>query len=115
MTNADMMIVFDVIITILGIYLCFVAFRMKKNQDIPGIFVAAEELPHCHDKKGFIAFLFPRAAGFGLICLGVGLEGVISDLIVPLGSALNAVMMIVFVGAWIWFSAQLRKGRERFF
>lgn len=114
-TNADMMIVFDVIIAILGIYIIFMTYKMKKEQEVPGLFVAPEEMNRCRDKAGFINFLTPRGMAFGVIATAFGAEGIVNDLIVQMSQIINVVVILLFIVAWVWFSKQLRKGKELFF
>ena len=42
MTNADMMVVFDAIMTILGVYIVFSTIKMKKEGLVPTLFVPVE-------------------------------------------------------------------------
>ena len=50
MTNADMMVIFDVIITIMGIYIIFSTIKMKKESMVPNLFVSVEEMTRCKDQ-----------------------------------------------------------------
>ena len=115
MTNADMMVIFDVIITIMGTYIIFSTIKMKKDGMVPNLFVPVEEMTKCKDQPGFIAFLFPRAIIFGLVSAIFGIEGVCNDMFLNLGQIVNVIMIVVFIVAWVWFSMQLRKGKEKFF
>lgn len=115
MTSADMMVVFDFIILILGIYIWILSFKMKKTGVVASLFVAAEEAARCRDTAGFIAYLFPRGLLFGLVSIVFGAEGICNDLIVDLGQVVNIILLLIFIAAWVWFSMQLRKGKEKFF
>ena len=53
MTNADMMVIFDVIITIMGSYIIFSTIKMKKDGMVPNLFVPVEEMTKCKDQPGF--------------------------------------------------------------
>lgn len=114
MQNFPMMPIFDVIITLLGAYILYTAVKMKSEMKMPPLFVTPEEMRTCKNEKGFVNYLYGRVVAFGLIDLLFGLEGLFSDLVYDLGTAVNAVLVVVFVAAWIWFSVQLRKGREEF-
>ena len=103
MTNADMMVIFDVIITIMGSYIIFSTIKMKKDGMVPNLFVPVEEMTKCKDQPGFIV-----SAIFGI-------EGVCNDMFLNLGQIVNVIMIVVFIVAWVWFSMQLRKGKEKFF
>ncbi len=115
MTNADMMVIFDVIITIMGSYIIFSTIKMKKEQMVPNLFVPVEEMSRCKDTSGFIAYLFPRGIIFGLVSVAFGIEGVCNDMFLNLGQIVNVIMIVIFIAAWVWFSMQLRKGKEKFF
>lgn len=115
MTNADMMIVFDVIMLILGGYIVMAVIKMKKEKSVPSLFVASEEMIRCKNAEGFAAYLYPRGLVFGLVSILFGVEGICNDLIFSLGQVVNVIMILLFIAVWVWFSAQLRKGKERFF
>ena len=95
MTNADMMVVFDAIMTILGVYIVFST--------------------RCKDVEGFIAYLFPKGMGIGLIGTGFGIVGICNDAFANLGQIVNVIALVIFIAAWVWFSVQFRKGKEKFF
>lgn len=82
---------------------------------VPNLFVPVEEMTKCKDQPGFIAFLFPRAIIFGIVSAIFGIEGVCNDMFLNLGQIVNVIMIVVFIVAWVWFSMQLRKGKEKFF
>ncbi len=110
----DFMIIFDVVVTLLGIYLMFIGFRMKKDAKIPPSFVAKEEMVTCRDEAGFANFLFPRTILFALTSLAFGIEGMVNDLIIAINPYVNVAMIIVFLLGWSWFSIGLRKGRGEY-
>ncbi|MBR1571557.1 MAG: hypothetical protein IJ655_02330 [Lachnospiraceae bacterium] len=112
--NFNFMIVFDVIVTLLGIYLLFIGFRMRKDAKIPPSFVAKEEMVTCRDEAGFANFLFPRTMVFALTSLAFGIEGLVNDVIVSINPYVNVAMIIVFLMGWLWFSMGLRKGRGEY-
>lgn len=115
MTNADMMVVFDAIMTILGVYIVFSTIKMKKEGLVPTLFVPVEEMTRCKDVEGFIAYLFPKGMGLGLIGTGFGIVGICNDALANLGQLVNVIALVIFIAAWVWFSVQFRKGKEKFF
>ena len=122
MTNANIMLIFDIIVLVLGIYILYQARYMKMNQEVPSLFVAPEEMQRCRNKKGFIQFFYSKAMIFGIVDLIFGLEGIYNDFLSTVNTALpqlndivNDIVLLVFLGVWIWFSIQLRKGKSEFF
>ena len=113
--NFNIMLIFDVIILALGIYVVYSAEKMRKDRKVPELFVSSQEMKACVNELGFINFLFPKALAFGLACVLFGLEGLYNDFIYDFGKAVNAAEIIIFIGAWIYFSVMLRKGRNEYF
>ena len=109
----DVMTIFDVVITIFGLYMIGAGLKMNKTGEISSAVITAEEIKRCRDKKGFIAFIYWKEAAFGAMIVLVGVLGFINDQIVPLG-AFTFVEMSVFRGAFFWFQNQLKKARELF-
>lgn len=110
----NMSIIFDALITALGVVILFYAVKMKRSKTIPGFFVPPEEISHARDLPGFAAFLFPRALLFSIVCMLFGVQGLVNDLIFSMHHIINLVMILVFIAVWVWFSVQLRQGRERY-
>jgi len=122
MTKDNIMLIFDIIVLVLGIYIIYQARFMKGNQEVPSLFVAPEEMKLCRNKKGFINFFYSKAIIFGVVDVIYGLEGIYNDYITQMNEALpqlndivNDVVLVVFLGIWIWFSMQLKKGKREFF
>lgn len=109
------LLIFDVIITILGAYVIFSAFQMKRKGEISSFIVNPAEITRCKDKNGFINHIFSKTIIFGVICLVFGILAIINDSMVSLGAFFNAGGVIVFLGVWVWYNTQVRKGKEQFF
>jgi hypothetical protein len=107
-------IIFDVILLFLGIYIIYAGCKMKKEQQVGTLFVAQEELMRCKDVEGFVAFLFPKTLVFGGISLLFGVQGLCNDMIYAMPQWVNVLMIVLFLAAWVWFSAMLRKGKGKF-
>ncbi len=110
-----MPLVFDVIVAVLGVYLLFTAKKMQTEEKVPALFVTPEEMRTCRNEKAFIRFLYPRVVAFALSDLLYGVAELYNDVVFNLGNALNAALVVIFIGMWIWFSMQLRKGKRDFF
>lgn len=113
--HINFMLVFDVIVFFLGIYVVYQSERMKKEGKVPEMFVSSQEMKRCINERGFIQFLYPKSLGFGIVCVLFGVEGFYNDFIYDLGNAVNAAVIIIFIGVWIYFSLMLRKGRNEYF
>ena len=101
----DVMLIFDVVIAIFGVYMIAAALKMKKTGKISSAVITAEEIARCRKTKEFIAFIYWKEAVFGAL--------IIADKVVSLG-AFNVVELLIFLAAFLWFQSQLRKAREQF-
>ena len=108
----DVMLIFDVVIAIFGVYMIGAALKMKKTGKISSA-VITEEIARCRKTKEFIAFIYWKEAVFGALIIAVGVLGIINDKVVSLG-AFNVVELLIFLAAFLWFQSQLRKAREQF-
>jgi len=109
----DVMLIFDVVIAIFGVYMIAAALKMKKTGKISSAVITAEEIARCRKTKEFIAFIYWKEAVFGALIIAVGVLGIINDKVVSLG-AFNVVELLIFLVAFLWFQSQLRKAREQF-
>lgn len=110
----DMMLIFDVIILLLGVYLVYITGKMKKDQRVNQILVPELDMMKCSDQGAYVDFLVPRVYIFAAVCIVFGVQGLLNDLAFDMGTIVNAGMIVIFVAAWVWFSVQLRKGKEKF-
>ena len=110
----DVMLLFDAIMIILGAYLLFIACKMNKEGRVPTFLIAEQELMHCRDQKAMSGYLCPRIIAFSVVILVFGGQGMINDLLMDFGKAVNIIMILVFLAAWVWFSVELRKARKKF-
>ena len=91
------MVVFDAVILLFGIYMVVSSLQMKK----------------CKATAGFIAFIYWREALFGGIVALVGLVGIINELTNFLGK-LTLAELVIFLGSFLWFQNSLKTAREKF-
>lgn len=110
----NIIVIFDVLILLLGVLIIFYGIRMRQKGEVPGFFVPPEELKSCRDVAGFVKFLFPRATAFGIVCILFGVEGLVNDLVFSMNMLVNLGAVAVFLAAWVWFSLQLRRGRQKY-
>lgn len=111
----DFIVIFDVIIGGLGIYLVYSAFQMKRSGEISTIIMNREDIIKCKDKRGFIDYIYGRTLIFGLLSLIFGILGGINDSVYSFGRFFNIVGVTIFIIVWLWFTHELKKGRDRYF
>ncbi|MBO5372689.1 MAG: hypothetical protein J6A75_08220 [Lachnospiraceae bacterium] len=112
----DYILIFDIIIAILGAYVMFSAFQMKKKGEISSFIVNPAEITRCKDRVGFIEHIFNKTVVFGVICLLFGILAIINDSgMFSLGQFFNAGGVIIFLGIWVWYNSQIKKGKDKFF
>jgi len=104
------MLVFDAVILLFGIYMVISSLQMKKSGRINAMVIAEEEMKKCKDTAGFIAFIYWREAVFGGI---VALIGIINELTNFLGK-LTLLELVIFLGSFLWFQNSLKTAREKF-
>lgn len=92
----DVMLIFDVVIAIFGVYMIGAALKMKKTGKISSAVITAEEIARCRKTKEFIAFIYWKEAVFGALIIAVGVLGIINDKVVSLG-AFNVVELLIFL------------------
>ena len=87
---------------------------MKRTGEISTIIMTAQEIEKCRDKAGYIAYIYWKEAVFGGLFILVGIMGVINAFVVNLGFWLNAIDLVIFLGAFLWFYHELAEAREKF-
>lgn len=120
MKNFNIMLIFDLIIAVVGIYLLYSCYLMKKKGEIPSSFIAEDMMKRCEDKAGYISYMLPRSLLFGAGSLISGLLCFLADLgLLPLGkkggSIFGIVMLVFFLIIWLVFSASMKNARIKYF
>lgn len=105
---------FDVIAIIFGIYMIGSALKMKRTGKISPVIMTPQEIEKCKDAAGYIAFIYWKEAVFGGLFILVGIIGCINSWVVDLGLWLNAIDLVIFLGAFVWFYQELGKARAKF-
>ena len=118
--NSDVfMLIFDVLMIVIGAVIIGHGINMNSKKKVPVFFVPQEELKECTDMPGFVKYLLPRVLTFGVVCLLFGAVNLALDLVfakidtIPL-RIVNYASLVILLVTWFWFSAQLRKGKEKF-
>lgn len=111
----DFMLIFDLIITGLGLYLIYSSLKMKNTGQLSTIVVSQDDMARCKDKQGFIETIAMKSVGFGVVALMYGILAILNDVYAVFGKYFNMIGAVVFIGTWLWFAGELRKAREKFF
>ncbi len=114
LNSKTIMIIFDVIVLLLGVYLIYNALKMKKNDEISSLLLAPKELKLCKHPYDFIDYMFPIMLSFGIVCVLFGIASLIVDAWLDLPGIYEAALVVVLIGVWIWFSLMLRKAKRKF-
>ncbi len=109
----NIMPVIDAVITILGIYLIYVALRMKKSKKVNTFVVDEETLKRCKDQVAFAEYLSPKMLFFAIIVTITGIIRLVHDLVFQIGIFQYVVAFIAFL-AFLLFFKQLTDGRNKF-
>lgn len=113
--NSDVVfIIFDAIVLLLGAYLMFCAFKMKKTDKIPPILLAPKELELCKNPYGFIDYMFPYLLAFGIICVLFGVSSIIGDAFLEFPKMFSAIAVVVLIASWFAFSMMLKKAKAKY-
>lgn len=109
----SVMMVFNAVILVIGIYMIVSALQMKKSGKISQMLLAKEELKKVKDENGFITFLYRREILLGVVMIIVGILGFFEEK-VSLPGAFRMVEVVIFLAAFLWFQNSLMKARQKF-
>ena len=99
----------------MGIYMIMEAFKMKSTGEISKTVVNEKEINHCKDKKGFIEYICPKAIVFGVVLILYGVLDYVNEYVYSFGVVLDIIILVIFIGGFVWFMKQLSKARGKFF
>ncbi|MCI9531696.1 MAG: hypothetical protein HFH38_08100 [Lachnospiraceae bacterium] len=108
-----MILIFDVVVLVYGVYTIYSAINMKKTQNISNWLVGTETAASIRDAKGYIDFIYPKIIILGAIAVIFGGVSLVNDYIMPIKLVMQ-VMVAAFLAVCAWFSVTVRKARERF-
>ncbi|MBO5523224.1 MAG: hypothetical protein J5986_06050 [Roseburia sp.] len=109
----SVMIVFDIVVIVVGLYMAAAGLKMKKTGEISPLLLAEEELKKCKNKKGFISYIYWKEMVLGVVMAAVGLFGLVNELLMELGN-LKYVELVVFLAVFFWFWRELGAAREKY-
>ncbi len=107
-------IVFDVLILLLGLYLIFNAIKMKKTDEMPSILLTPKELNLCKNPYGFIDYMFPFVLIFGIVAAVFGIVSLIGDTLLDFPRIYDGIAVLILLAVWVWFSMMLRRAKSKF-
>ncbi len=110
----DVILIFDIILLVYGIYTIYSAFVMKKTQMPVKWLVPEQELKKCRDAKGFAEAMYAKTVVFGVV---VALFGLVSFLnrMLWLIAALEYAGIAVFLVACVVYVVLLNRTRRQYF
>lgn len=111
--NTIMMPVLDAVIAIMGLYLIFAGWKMKKNNEISALLIAEEERKKCKNKEGFIQDIYWKEMVFGVAMVIVSVLGFVNEFVTRLGK-FNYVELAVFLLVFLWFQHELVAARSKY-
>lgn len=111
--NTIMMPVLDAVIAIMGVYLIFAGWKMKKTNEISVLLIAEEERKKCKNKERFIQDIYWKEMTFGVAMTIVAVLGFINEFVTKLGK-FNYIELAVFLLVFIWFQHELVAARGKY-
>ena len=111
--NDGMLLIFDTIIALFGVYMIYVTINMKKTGVVNKLLLAPDEIKKLKDQKGFIESTYMKLLIFAIVVTIDGAIGIFSDLVyeIPYWSVIE---MFTFLITVIIFTHFMRKAREKF-
>lgn len=111
--NTIMMPVLDAVIAMMGVYLIFAGWKMKKTNEISVLLIAEEERKKCKNKERFIQDIYWKEMTFGVVMAIVAVLGFINEFVTKLGK-FNYIELAVFLLVFIWFQHELVAARGKY-
>lgn len=108
-----MIVLFDVIIFIYGVYTIYSSINMKRTQQLNNWFVGGESATAIRDVRGYINYIYGRTIVMGSVAVLFGVVGFINDYVTPITGIMRAVMLL-FLTACIWFYVTINRAKRRF-
>ncbi len=108
------MLVFNIVIILFGIYMIVSSVQMKKQGNINPMVLAKEERKKCKDVNGFIEFIYWRELVLGICMAAVGVIGVLDETVLSIGKIASYAEMLIFLAAFLWFQHSLNQARDKF-
>lgn len=107
-----MLIIFDVVIFIYGVYTVYSSIKMKQTQELSNFFTGGSMEP-VRDVHGYINYIYGRTIVLGAVAILFGVTGFINDYVTPLSYIMKA-MVVLFLTVVIWFTININRAKRRF-
>lgn len=113
-TSLDVMLIFDIVMIVLGIYMMAASLKMKRTKEIGTMILAEEDVQKCKDKAGFATFFYSYELVMGIAFLLCGAVRLADKLLIKIGGALDVVPIIVLLIVACWFYKGLQDAKAKF-
>ncbi len=107
-----MLIIFDVVIFLYGLYTVYSSIKMKQTQELSNFFTGGSTEP-IRDVHGYINYIYGRTIVLGAVAVIFGVVGFVNDYITPLPYVMKA-MVVLFLTVVIWFTITINRAKRRF-
>lgn len=113
METINTVLIIDIIMVILGVYLLFLAIRMKKTKKIEKFVVDEESMRRCKNEAEFAEFLSIRQLIFSIVMIVGGILAALSETVISLGNW-EFLLYGVIAMAFLFFYKELTDGRIKY-
>lgn len=113
MSSINTMLIIDIVIVVFGIYLLFLAVRMKKNQRVEQFIIAEELLKKCNEEKLLASYLSVRLMIFSIIMIICGALMIVHETVFSMGYGYYFVVLVLAV-SFLVFYKQLTDARIKY-
>lgn len=107
-----MLIIFDAIIFIYGVYTIYSAIKMKRTQELSNFFTGGNMEP-IRDVHGYINYIYGRTIVLGSVATLFGIVGFINDYVAQFPYIMQA-MMVLFLTVVVWFTININRAKRQF-
>ncbi|MCI8483707.1 MAG: hypothetical protein HFH41_05145 [Lachnospiraceae bacterium] len=106
-----MLILFDVIIFIYGVYTIYSSIQMKKTRKLSNWFIG--NATTIRDAGGYIDYIFGRTLIMGGMAVLFGIVGFVNDYVKPVPDVMR-VLLLLFLTVCIWFYVSINRAKRQF-
>lgn len=107
-----MLIIFDAVIFIYGLYTIYSSLKMKKTGELSNFFTGGSMEP-IRDVRGYIDYIYGRTVVLGAVAVLFGMVGFVNDYIKPLPYLMKA-LVVLFLTVVVWFTININRAKRRF-
>lgn len=107
-----MLLLFDVIILMYGLYTIYSSIMMKRTGKLSGWFTGAGGAM-VRDARGYIGYIYGRALVMGAVAALFGVAALVNDCTMPIHKVMQA-LILLFLTVCVWFYATISRAKRRF-